>query len=157
MLQVGKLKSLCESFFKLKNIEVRLFVEEEVWIVTVSCTDIVSYSTEASELYLSCTKSCMMITIFIGTGMPTTTTSGGGHGLSDGAWNCLGRDYCCGRRELTSRLPRSQQLYHANYTRAVIRLWRGGLMLFFVVYISLCLWKYTLVNIVVFGLENWLA
>ena len=30
MLQVGKLKSLCESFFKLKDIKVRLFVEEEV-------------------------------------------------------------------------------------------------------------------------------
>jgi hypothetical protein len=29
-IQVGKLKSLCESFFKLKDIKVRLFVEEEV-------------------------------------------------------------------------------------------------------------------------------
>ena len=29
-VQMGKLKSLCESFFKLKDIKVRLFVEEEV-------------------------------------------------------------------------------------------------------------------------------
>jgi len=108
-VQMGKLKSLCESFFKLKDIKVRLFVEEEVWIVTASRTIIVSYAYRKDlGLYLSCIKSCMMTTAFTGIGMPSTTTSGGGHGLSDGAWNWLGRDHCCGRRELASRLQRSQ-------------------------------------------------
>ena len=51
-----------------------------------------------------------MTTAFTATGMPSTTTSGGGHGLSDGAWNWLGRNHCCGRRELASRLQRSRQL-----------------------------------------------
>jgi hypothetical protein len=41
-IQVGKLKSLCESFFKLKDIKVKLFVEEEVWNVTGSCMIVVS-------------------------------------------------------------------------------------------------------------------
>jgi len=49
-----------------------------------------------------------MITAYTGTGMPSTTTSWGGHGLSHGAWNWLGRDHCCGRRELASRLLGSQ-------------------------------------------------
>jgi hypothetical protein len=143
VLQIGKLKSLCESFFKLKDIKVRLFVEEEVWIVTVSCTIIVSYTYRKDlELYLSCIKSCMMITAYTGTGMPSTTTSWGGHGLSHGAWNWLGRDHCCGRRELASRLLEVRQLYGANYTSAVISLWRERrelTMLFVVLYISL--WK----------------
>lgn len=31
-LQVGKLKALCESFFKLKGIRLKLFIQEQVFI-----------------------------------------------------------------------------------------------------------------------------
>ena len=147
-LQIGKLKSLRESFFKLKDIKVRLFVEEEVWIVTVSCTIIVSYTYwKDLELYLSCIKSCMLITVFTGTGMPCTTTSWGGHGLSHGAWNWLGRDHCCGRSELASQSSEKSGNYMAQTTLQLLLVfeereesWRCSSLSCILLSVEMCIW-----------------
>jgi len=70
-----------------------------------------------------------MIAALIWAGMPPTTTPGGGHGFSDGAWDRFGSKHRCGRRELAGRHQSrgTRQLYHANYSCSCWCMKRRGL------------------------------